>query len=168
MPAEAVEPPEEEWDEEEHEHKDDVVEDEEPIHVLDPVLETARCIACGASYFVGAMWCACGSPCRDLSDEQLAINMYGLTLRTGQVFDTDPYMRGSHAQWTNYLSKERNAKTRKHSSAVDWAMKDGVFLLVQLENPAMRPWYTHSMQLIWRAKSPNQKQDAVLEHYDQL
>jgi hypothetical protein len=81
--------------------------------------------------------------------------------------DHDAYMRGTHKHWTNWLSKEAKAKTLTDPSgrpflyAIHRAQHDSNFLLQQLEQTSMPPWFVHCMQLIWARKTPAQKAAAV-------
>ena len=109
----------------------------------------------------------CGYAMVTLTPQQQVDSIYLLTMQTGLRMDHDPYMRGVHKQWTNWLSKEAKARTLKDPSgrpflhAIHRAQHDTNFLLQQLEQTSMPPWFVHCMQLIWARKTPAQKAAAV-------
>ena len=106
----------------------------------------------------------CGFPLVDLSEKKVLENLYRLAIDIGTCPERDYYMYGNHFQNQNLMTKNRaSRKTRNggYANAITRALRDHLFLLQLVDNRNLPPWFVACCQIIWRTKSPEERDQAI-------
>jgi hypothetical protein len=102
-----------------------------------------------------------------LTPEQQLNMLYTLSLTSGTCFDLDYGMRGTWEQEKAWKSAVGSAKKLRFAHPVARAREDHYYLITQLNNQSMPPWFVRVCQSIWNAYDANAK-EYIIDEYCEL